>query len=387
MKTLYFDCGGGASGDMLLSSLVDAGASFGLLTSTIDKFNIDGLKAELSRVNRNSLSCAHIDILYKHEHAHRHLSHIEKMIDDAGIEEEAAKDAKAIFRKLAEAEASVHGTTIEKVHFHEVGAVDAIVDITGVCVLIRSLKADRIIVSPLPYGYGGIKAAHGIMPNPAPATAALFKGVPTYPVDVEGEMVTPTAAAILSYYADEFRRGVEGKVESIGYGAGTKEYEGSIGMLRLSIIASEETKEKDMVISCNIDDMKGEDLSFVIDCIFENGANDVWLSPIIMKKTRAAHTLNVLCSSQNEEILTREIFKHTSTFGLRKVFVTKETLDRGIDTVDTVYGRVSVKYAIMDGEIVKAKVEHEEAAILAKKAGVSIEEVKQEALRIFKDKS
>lgn len=424
MASLYFDCSGGAAGDMILAALLSLGAPRDVLDAAVSRLGLDA-RVTAMPVKRNSIAAllvnvddghhahAHtphtphqspnqaylqstVDAHGPHAHVNRTLDDIVALIEGAKLAKRAAENAIAVFRRLADAEAAVHKVPAAQVHFHEVGAVDSLVDIVGTAILLDALAPESIIVSPLPYGYGDIHSAHGVMPNPAPATAELMKGVPSRRVDIEGELVTPTAAALLTHYASAFTNEVGGTIRAIGYGAGTKQYDGSSGLLRVLQIdaaadqgmsagrvsspdpaAKGRTHEGDHVqahvLECNIDDMTPEALAYVQSLLREAGADDVWLTPIVMKKSRAAFTLSVLTEGDVQRFADI-IMRETSSNGLRIVPLGKMKLPREMRTVTTEFGDVRVKVSRADS-VTKMKPEYDDVERIAREKRVPIADV------------
>lgn len=389
--TLYFDCSGGAAGDMICASLIDLGAGkVDEINEQLAKLKVGHIKMKSEKVMKNSVEAIHVSFEHEKQHAHRHLSTIKEIINEAGFSTAVSNDAVEVFRIIAEAEAAVHSTDIEKVHFHEVGAIDSIADIVSASYLINKLKEDkgveRVICSALPSGTGDIVCAHGTMPNPAPATAKILKDIPTYIKDVHGELVTPTGAALLKHFADEFVSGVNGVLKGSGNGAGTNDYKGSSCLLRSMLFENANNGKETaaaVVIESNIDDMSPELLSYVSDKLMENGADDVWYESIMMKKGRMAAKLCVLTEKTQHSVFTDIIFNETSTIGVRTHEVTKVKLKREEKTIETRFGKCSVKISKNDNTE-KIKPEFEDVSKLARENNVTFSEVYEEAISAAK---
>jgi uncharacterized protein (TIGR00299 family) protein len=384
MKIAYFDCFAGISGDMILGALVDLGLDLRILEERLKNLRLDGFHLEAHKVKRCALTGTKVEVVVDHhQHAHRHLSHILELIEASDLTSKSKQDCVAIFRRLAEAEAKVHGTSVEQVHFHEVGALDSIVDIVGSAVALNELGLERIYSSPLHLGSGFVMAEHGRLPVPAPGTAELIKGVPTYASDIEGELTTPTGAAIITTLASRFGPMPAMKVESIGYGAGTRENPTLPNLLRVMIGEEEVGLEGDTIsiLESNIDDMNPQFFELLLERLLEAGALDVYLSPIYMKKSRPAVQLTVLCSGDKVEACTRTILEETTTFGVRISQAMRKKLLREIREVQTRFGPVRVKVGRMGERITDLSPEYEDCKALAKSQQRSVREVYQEAQR------
>ena len=344
MRIAYFDCFSGISGDMTLGALVDAGVDPQAIRAAITGL---GLPCELSfeTVRRGGFRATHARVTAPDEHAHRHLHHIEAIIDRAALPPRQAELAKRIFRRLGEAEAAAHGVDIQKIHFHEVGAVDSIVDIVGSAVGLDLLGVERFESSPVPPGRGWVRAAHGRMPLPAPGTAALLKGVPLADVPVEMELTTPTGAAILTTVARAFGPLPAMTVEAIGLGAGTREIPEQANLLRLFVgrIDADVQTDRVWVLEANLDDLPGEIVGFATKRLMAAGALDAFVTPIQMKKNRPAVMITVLCDEPAIPRLEEILFRETTTLGIRRHVVTRHKLRRAAVEVQTAYGPVRGK--------------------------------------------
>ncbi|MFZ5597863.1 MAG: nickel pincer cofactor biosynthesis protein LarC [Bacillota bacterium] len=386
MNVLYLDCFAGISGDMCLGALIDAGVDSGRLERDLRKLPVHGWKLTVARKNYGGITGTKVDIEVREDHQpHRHFGDIKDLILDSPLPEKVQKNSLKIFERLAEAEGKVHGVPAGHVHFHEVGGVDSIIDIVGTSLALFYLNIESLHCSPVPTGRGTIKCRHGILPVPAPATAELLKGVPISPVDVEGEMTTPTGAAIATAFSPTFGPLPEMSVEAVGYGFGSKDY-GIPNFLRIFTGVAGEDKalydyEPVAIIETNIDDMNPEFLGFITERMFENSALDVFMSPAYMKKNRPGYLLTVLCRPQNREKLLKIIFSETSTLGVRCRQETKVMLGRLTEEVDTPYGRVRIKKALdSSGSPLRAAPEYEDCKKIALEKGVPLRVIYEAAL-------
>lgn len=304
-----------------------------------------------------------------------HLSDINGIIDGLDVSEKVKANAKAVYSLIADAEGSVHGESPDQIHFHEVGTMDAVADIVGVCILMEKIGADQVLSSAVHVGSGMVKCAHGILPVPAPATAHLLKGIPTYGGAVEGELCTPTGAALLKYFSEGFGNRPVMTTEKIGYGMGGKDF-GIANCLRAFLGNTEGKTELITKLECNLDDMTGEDISFAQEMLFEAGARDVYTQPIGMKKSRPGIMLCALCLPEDADRLAEVFMKHTTTLGVRRIDMQRYVLDRSFETADTELGKVSIKRASGLG-IEKSKPEFEDIKEIAKKSGMSLAEIRE----------
>ena len=388
MKLAYFDCFSGISGDMTIGALVDAGCNLELLRSGLEGLQISGWTISAEKVWKNGMSATHVLVVTEDQTKHRSLSAILEIFENSQLSESVRKRAAAIFRKLGEAEASVHDVAIEKIHFHEVGAVDAIVDIVGACIGFDALGIEKFACSPLNVGGGTAKMAHGILPVPAPATAKLLQGKPTFSNGVQRELVTPTGAAILAAVVDRFEPLQSFATDRIGYGAGTKQFTDFPNCLRLMVgeereLASASGGETVTIIEANIDDMTPQNFGYVTEKLLAAGALDAFTVPVQMKKGRPGHLLQVLARPDTAEALSRIIFQETTTIGIRRHSVNRTTLDREFVEVETVHGRVRIKVSRLDGEIVNFAPEYEDCARIAREKGVPLKRVQSQALAAY----
>ena len=389
MKILYYDCFAGISGDMNLGAMVDLGVDAEFLASELGKLNIDGFRLEVSRDIRKGISGTKVTVVIENpdNEKHRHLRHIEELINNSTLSERVKEKSLAIFNLVAEAEAKVHDISKEKVHFHEVGALDSIADIVGAAICQEKLMVDEIHASPVQLGGGFVKCVHGTMPVPAPATAEIVAAIPVKTGLVDYEATTPTGAAILAATVGTFSSDTEMIIKKTGYGIGQRD--GEIPNV-LRVYLAESTKheevedlqvEEAVMLECNMDDMNPEWYSHVNALLFEAGAADVFTTPVVMKKSRPGHMLSVLCDPGIAGSLKEILFKETSSIGLREYTVQKNILRREIVVVNTRYGEVNVKRSYYDGLVVNEKPEFEQCRQLAEKNGISLEEVRKEVYK------
>ncbi|MHC5110365.1 MAG: nickel pincer cofactor biosynthesis protein LarC [Planctomycetota bacterium] len=382
MATAYFDCFSGAAGDMIVGALIDAGADIAALTSGLSTLGLTGYELAAVKVERHGLAATHFVVRLdeSEEQPHRHLHHIVKIIQNGVLSESVTSRAIAIFRRLAEAEAAVHGTTIDKIHFHEVGAVDAILDIVGASLAMELLCIDKILCSAIPTGSGTIACAHGVMPVPAPATAELLKGVPMMASHESGELTTPTGAAILTEVSESFGVLPPMEIASIGYGAGTRQGSGLPNTVRVFVGDEEPQVGKDCitVLQTNIDDGSPEMIAFAMERLLDAGALDVYTVPIHMKKSRPGVLLSVLCTPAAAPNLERIMFEETPTFGIRRTLATRTILDRSVERLSTRFGEIGVKVGRYQG-VETASPEFEDCRRAALEHGVPCREVIAEA--------
>ena len=385
MRTLYLDCGMGASGDMLMAALSEAAPGGDGIAERIEALGLPGVRAEAGDVERCGIRGRHIEISvhgesedaheHHHHHAHRSLQDMYSIIDGLALDEGVKADVRAVYGLIAGAESEAHGCEVGEVHFHEVGALDAVADIAGVCLLMRAIAPERVVVSPVRVGYGTVKCAHGVLPVPAPATASLLKGVPVYAGDIAGEMCTPTGAALIKYFATEFGNMPELCVERIGYGMGSRDF-GTANCLRAFVGESPEAGRAVSELRCNLDDVTAEDLAFTQELLFERGALDVYTQAIGMKKGRSGVMLSCLCAREREEEFAQLILRHTPSLGLRVYHPQRVTLPRREERIETPYGAVRIKRA--GG---KVKPEYEDLARIARETGKTLAELRAELAR------
>jgi hypothetical protein len=375
MKTLYFDCFAGASGDMILGAMIAAGVEPQALLAQLSLLNVDGYSIHFETVDRSGISATSAQVQTPSEHGHRHLSHILKIIYDsqlpAGVKDRAAK----VFSRLAEAEARVHNEPVERVHFHEVGALDAIIDVVGAAICFDLAGIERFVCSPLHVGSGSIDMDHGRFPVPPPAVAELLKGAPVYSTDIKGELVTPTGAAIIATVCSEYGPLPKMELQQTGYGAGTRQYEKFPNVLRVLIGETEAqaaNEERLWMIETNVDDMSPQVYGHVMEQALEMGALDCYFTPIHMKKDRPGVLLSVLCRPDHKESLTEMLFAETTTIGVRSYEVERRALEREIVRVETEYGPIDVKVARLNGYVVNEMPEYEQCRAAARKTKVPL---------------
>jgi uncharacterized protein (TIGR00299 family) protein len=382
MKTLYFDCFAGASGDMILGASVAAGVDPNYLREQLSLLRVDGFSVDFESVNRSGLSATYARVETAHEHKHRHLSDIKQIIESSDLSVSVKQRAVKIFTRLAEAEAHVHNEPIDHVHFHEVGALDAIVDVVGAAICFDYLKIDRFACSPLHVGSGMVQMAHGRFPIPPPAVAELLKGVPFYSTDIKGELLTPTGAAIVTAVCSEYGPIPQMTAESMGYGAGTREYPDFPNVLRVLIgetEGDEATDERLWMLETNLDDASPQIIGHVMDRVLELGALDCFFTPVQMKKNRPGVLLSVLCGPVEKEALMRLLFLETTTLGVRSYEVHRRALQRSVVQVETQYGTIDVKVAHLEGRVVNEMPEFEQVREAALRANVPLKMVEEAA--------
>ena len=399
MKTLYFDCSSGISGNMVLGALTEIIDDEQYLIEELKKLNTGGYKIEISKKVKNGITGTYINVIvdgkdeyghehhiHKHEeqhnesehhnhHEHRNLADVNKIIEESGLNEKVKDLAKRIFLRVAKAESKVHNKPLEEVHFHEVGAIDSIVDIVGTAILIDKINPDKIISSIVNDGYGFIECVHGIMSVPVPATSEIFanSNVKFRQIDVDTELVTPTGAAIIAELAEGFTGMPVMKTEKIGWGAGYKDLK-IPNVLKVYLGKMERPNENFVVMETNVDDCSGEVLAYCMEKLFENGALDVFYTPIFMKKNRPAYRLTVACRKEDIYKLQNIMFKETTTIGIRYRFESRTELERKIIEIDTKYGKLKAKKVINNGEEYIYP-EYESLKELAKKNDVPLKEL------------
>jgi uncharacterized protein (TIGR00299 family) protein len=439
MKIAYLDCFSGMSGDMFLGALIDAGVSAELLKNMVTALDV-GAQVEISKVNRSGITATKVDVLvhgekelpreefwaqsagHDHSHAHEHdhqdshgahahphshspassptgtsathehgrsLKEIKRIIAGAPISESAKKTATTIFEALGAAEAKIHNMDIESVHFHEVGAVDAMVDIVGAAILAEALGVDEIVCSPLNVGGGTVRCAHGVFPVPAPATVELLKGAPVYSSGIQAELLTPTGAAIVKTLASRFAAFPEMKIEKSGYGAGTRNFPGHANVVRITIgesastLAAKTAQETICVLEANLDDLNPQVFGYVLDRLLEEGALDVFGMPVQMKKNRPGTLLTILCKPEDASRLTQLIFTESTTLGVRYRLEQRQTLARRWVPVTTPWGEVRMKIASMNGTVTNYAPEYEDCRRIATEQKVPLKAVMQEATQAY----
>ena len=380
MRTAFFDCFSGISGDMTLGALIDAGLSFKELKSYLSKLLLDNYEVTAKKIKKNGIAATKVDVTIKGRQRERRLSDIKKIINNSRLDKSIKDDAIRIFERLAKAEAKVHNTNISNVHFHEVGAIDAIVDIVGAVIGLHILEIENIFASPVNTGTGFIKTAHGILPVPGPATAELLKNIPIYSTDTKMELTTPTGAAIISTLSDGFGPMPKINIKSVGYGAGTFNSPDMPNLLRIFIgeMKNPAKKEDTILLETNIDDMNPQLYEYVMEKLFAKGALDVYLTPIIMKKGRPGTMLSVLANKHDVKNLSDIIFKETTSLGLRVQEVGRIKVERKIKEIKTRFGKSHVKIAFDGKEILGINPEYEDCKKIAIKKGIPLKRVLEE---------
>ena len=382
MKTLYFDCFAGASGDMILGAMVAAGVEPNFLREQLSLLQVTGFSIKFETVNRSGLSATYARVETAHEHSHRSLTDIKRIIDGSDLSSAVKQRAVQIFTRLAEAEARVHNEPVDHVHFHEVGALDAIVDVVGAAICFDALKIERFVSSPLHVGSGMVKMAHGQFPIPPPAVTELLKGVPFYATEIKGELLTPTGAAIITTVCNEYGPIPEMKTDATGYGAGTREYPDFPNVLRVLLGETEgrtATDERLWMLETNLDDASPQIIGHVMDRVLELGALDCFFTPVQMKKNRPGVLLSVLCGRDQKEAMMKLLFTETTTLGVRSYEVARRALQRSVVRVETQYGPIDVKVAHLDGRVVNEMPEFEQCRQAATKANVPLKIVEEAA--------
>lgn len=385
MKVLYFDCSSGISGNMTLGSLIEILGDEKYLLKELKKLKINGYKIEITKKLKNGIAGTYVDVILegqedckqeeRHTHKHRNLTDINKIIDESTIDEKSKELAKRIFLRVAEAESKVHNKSLEEVHFHEVGAIDSIIDIVGTAILINKINPDKIIASIVNDGYGFVECAHGIISVPVPATSEIFtkSNVKFRQIDIETELVTPTGAAIIAELATEFTNLPAMVTKKIGWGAGYKDLK-IPNILKVYYGEMQEENRGIVVMETNIDDCNGEILGYTLEKLLKNGALDVFYTPIYMKKNRPAYRLTVACKSSDIQKLQNIIFKETTTIGIRYRFEERTELERKIIELDTKYGKIKAKKVINNGEVYVYP-EYENLKEIAEKNNISLKEL------------
>ena len=414
MKTLYLECAMGAAGDMLTAALLeltgdrraflDKMNAVGLpgvtvsaeesvkcgITGTHIRVTVDGMEEEAGDAHEHHRHHEHEHDHHEHhdhdhhgeEHDHHHGHHhhasvaeIEALINGLAVSDRVKADARAVYALIADAESRVHGRPVSDIHFHEVGTLDAVADVVGVCLLMEQLSPDQVIASPVHTGSGHVHCAHGILPVPAPATALILEGIPSYGGEIMGELCTPTGAALLKHFVSRFGSRPVMTVEAIGYGMGKKDFE-QANCVRAFLGESEGERETVTKLECNLDDMTGEDIGFAMEQLFAAGARDVYTQPIGMKKNRPGILLSVICLTQDADKLAGAMMKHTTTLGIRRQDMSRYFLRRETETVTTKYGPVRIKHASGMG-VNRSKPEYEDLAALAKENSLPLSVIRE----------
>ena len=388
MRTAYFDCFSGAAGDMILAALLDAGLAPDVLHETVARLKLPGVQLEITRVRRGALAATHVNVVIPETetHTHRHLPQILTLIQNAELPPPVAARAMRIFTRLGEAEAKVHGVPLDHVHFHEVGAADALVDIVGASAALHALGIERVICSPIPTGHGVIRCAHGELPVPGPATAELLRGVPLAECDEAAELTTPTGAAILTTVAAAYGACPPLLIGAIGYGAGTRENHTRPNVLRVLIGEAESAPlgdEQVVVLETQVDDATGQVIAHALTRLLDAGALDAYAVPILMKKGRPGQLLSVLCRPEQVATLEELLFRETTTFGVRRQECLRHVLTREHVAVTTPFGPVRMKLGRRGDEALQAWPEYEDCAAAARTHGIALRTVQDAALHAW----
>ena len=389
MKTLYLDVSTGAAGDMLSAALLELFADKAAMVERLNQIGIPGVTYTTETVKKHEIAGTHLRVTWNdmeeqpgcqhlhdehhhHHHAHRNLFDIHTVVDGLNLPEPVKQDVKNVYAIIAGAEAVVHGTTMEHIHFHELGTMDAVADISAACLMVRELGAEHIAASPVCTGFGEIQCAHGLLPVPAPATALILKDMPSFAGDVEGELCTPTGAALVKYLAQSYGSAPGMTTERVGYGMGQKDFP------KLSAVRAVfgETEETIVELSCNVDDMSPEAVGFAITELLRLGAPDAYYTQIGMKKNRPGLILTCLCREDQRDEMVKAIFRHTTTLGIRETLCRRYVLKRSEEIHETPYGPVRVKVSVGYGAE-QRKAEYEDLARIARKANLTLDEVRE----------
>lgn len=387
MKTLYIECNMGAAGDMMMSALLELHPDPNKFLEKINNIGIPDVTVKAKKVSKCGIHGTHIDVEFNGETEetdyHTHLQHnhhhhsgikdIKNIVDNLNVSDKIKSNAYSIYQIIAKAEAFVHQCDIENIHFHELGTMDAVTDIVGVCLLMDELAPEQIIASPVCTGYGNVKCAHGILPVPAPATAYILKDIPIFSGKIESELCTPTGAALIKFFADKFENMPHISISKIGYGMGTKDFEAA-NCMRVMLGDTSDSYQTITQLACNIDDMTPEEIGFVYDILFENGALDVFITPIQMKKNRPAVLLTCICENNDKDKLIPLIFKYTSTIGLRENICNKYILKRNVNIQNTKFGPIRFKESYGYG-IKRSKPEYDDLVRAARENNLSISDI------------
>jgi len=394
MRIAYFDCFSGISGDMFVGALLDAGLKIEILEKELNKLNLSGYHLEVNKVLKKGISASQFKVKIQEKGVERRFKDILNILEESKLDQEIKNEVKKIFFKIAEAESKIHQEDIEKIHFHEIGGLDSIMDISSAVIGIKALEIKEIYSSPLPLGKGFVKCAHGILPLPAPATLELLKNIPTYGGGMESEMVTPTGAAIISTLTKDFGERPLMKIEKIGYGAGEREF--SIpNLLRVSIgekILSDRdlmdgyVHDEALLIETNIDDMNPEFYDYIMDKLFSQGALDVFLTPIQMKKNRPAQMLSIIVYEQNLKEILEVLFSESTTLGVRIKEVKRLKLTQANFIAETKYGKIKVKVGIFKEDIKTIAPEYQDCQKIAQQYQVPLKEIYEEAKKVAYDR-
>jgi pyridinium-3,5-bisthiocarboxylic acid mononucleotide nickel chelatase len=379
-RTAYLDCVGGLAGDMLLAALLDAGAELETLRAVPGALGIEGVRIDVERVERQGIGALHLHIEAADDHHHRDYAHIRELVSAAALPERARARSLEAFRRLAEVEGGIHGVPAEEVRFHELGSVDALVDVCGAFVLLHELGVDRVVSSPLPFARGSVTAAHGVLPLPAPATLGLLEGAALVGVETEAELVTPTGAAVAATVVEEWGQLPPLTLDRVGYGAGTRDLADRPNVVRVVLGTAAHGRTQVVVLETNLDDLSPELVPDAIERCFAAGALDVWTMPAQMKKGRPGFVLSALARPEAEPAIAQVLLEETSALGVRVSRLERYELDREERVVELEGGSVRVKVGLLDGRVVNLAPEHDDCAGVAKETGRSVKSVWAEAL-------
>ena len=408
MKTLYLECNMGAAGDMLTAALLELAGDRQAFIDKMNALGLPGVRVAAEPAVKCGITGTHMKVTvngaeeeagddihghehehehghdhgHDHEHHHHHDHHhaspadIDALIGSLHVSGRVKADAKAVYALIADAESRVHGRPAAEIHFHEVGTMDAVADVVGVCLLMEQLSPEQVLASPVHTGSGQVRCAHGILPVPAPATALLLEGIPSYSAGVTGELCTPTGAALLKHFVSRFGDRPVMTVSAVGYGMGKKDFDRA-NCVRAFLGESESVREKSTKLECNLDDMTGEEIGFAMEQLFKAGAREVFTVPVGMKKSRPGVLLSVLCLPEDADRLAAVMMKHTTTLGIRRQEVSRYVMDRRVETAETPYGPVRIKRASGLGAE-RSKIEYEDLAALAEKTGLPMDTIRKE---------
>lgn len=382
MKTAYFDCFSGASGDMIIGAFLDAGVDFVMLEKELSKLNISGYTLSSKKCMKNSISATKFDVKVITDQSHRSLSSIIKIIESSTLHHVVKNNAISIFNMIGQAEAHIHDTDIESIHFHEIGGIDSIIDICGAAICFHEADIEKSFSSPINTGSGFVKTEHGTLPVPAPATSEILKGFSVYSTETESELITPTGAAIIKHYCGKSSPLTNLKSESIGYGAGTKTFE-IPNVLRLFIGEdgeSHSTNDEVAELEASIDDMNPEFYSYLFELLLKEGALDVSIIAAVMKKNRPGHILKIISSKKNSNRISEIVFRETTTSGIRINIVKRKILERSFKNVETKFGEIKIKIHKFNGSPITISPEYEDCKKAAIKYNVPLKEVYNEAV-------
>ena len=380
-RILYLDCAGGVAGDMLLSALVEAGADPQAIEAIPTSLGFEDVSLQWSAGRPGGFAARRLEVVFDPaaHPRHRGLRDLEKLIDRSSAPVAAKERAKEVFLTLARAEAAVHGESLETVHFHEVGCVDALIDILGVCIALEQLGVDEIVCSSLPMGYGTVQCAHGTLPLPAPAVASMLPGIPVRDAGIEGETVTPTGATLVKTLATHFGPMPDMTVEAVGVGAGSREYPGLPNVVRAFVGTASAVDDtiptEALLIQCNIDDLDPRVLPVVIEHLLSAGAVDAYTTAIVMKKGRPGHLITALAPKAAVDPVVTVLLRETTSLGCRITHVDKRHLRRRMETADTPWGQVPVKAALIGDTVVRRVPEFEPCAELDRKTGIPVRDI------------